>query len=345
MRDLDYQFGDDGIFWMPYEDFLIRFVEIWRTRLFTADWKVTQKWTTVQVPWAGDYNPTKFQFTLSEPTRAVIVLSKLDASYFVGLAGQYIFDIAFRLHGKGEEPHLIRGYSSGDRSASAELDLEEGEYEVLMQISATRARKRSKIEDVVEQNWLTRRDKLIQIGLSYDLAQAKGQLDPEAEEKAEASPSSQTQDTQAAVTPSTPTAEASMNSTTNFTSEAEEGEEATLQERGGLGAGLSDDPNPPAPAPEPVPNPAPSVVNNNDEGQDSDTVPDSGVWNATLVVGLRVFCEYGSVEIKTITPSSEEDAQKAKEEVLLDVDDPEKDLAEHFSKKVALTEETMDDDM
>ena len=297
------------------------------------------------MPWAGDYNPTKFRFTLSEPTRAVIVLSKLDASYFVGLAGQYLFDIAFRLHGKGEEPHIVRGYSSGDRSASTELDLEAGEYDVLMQISATRDRSRSKIEDIVAQNWLTRRDKLIHIGLSYDLAQAKGQLEPEAnpkaeEDKAAASSSlssSQAQDTQATITPPTPTAEASSNSTTNSTSKAEE---AAPQERVGVGAGLSDDPNPPAPEPEPAPGPIPSpdppVVSNNNEGQDSDTKPDSGVWNATLVVGLRVFCENGSVEIKTITPSSEEAVQKAKEEVLLDVDDPEKDLAEHFSKKVAL---------
>ena len=44
-----------------------------------------------------------------------------------------------------------------------------------MQISGQRDSTQPKIEDVVTQNWLARREKLMSIGLSYDLANAKGQ--------------------------------------------------------------------------------------------------------------------------------------------------------------------------
>lgn len=160
---------------MPYADFLRRYVQIWRTRLFTDDWNTAQHWTTVRVPWAGDYNDTKFEFDLPNPATTVIVLSQLDTRYFMGLTGQYSFQLSFRLHKSGEKEHIIRGSSSGDRSATTEVDLEAGTYEVLLQISGQRDSTLSKVEDVVTQNWLARREKLMAIGLSYDLANAKGQ--------------------------------------------------------------------------------------------------------------------------------------------------------------------------
>ncbi|KAH7360923.1 hypothetical protein BKA65DRAFT_449690 [Rhexocercosporidium sp. MPI-PUGE-AT-0058] len=177
LKELDFTFGNEGIFWMPYESFLERFVEIWRARLFTEDWNVSQHWTTIQVPWSGDYNDTEFEFVITESTTTVIVLSQLDGRYFGGLTGQYDFDLAFRLHVAGESEYIVRGYSSGERSAVAEVDLEPGTYRVLLQIEAFRRPWRPKIEDVVKENWLDRRDKLIRIGLSYDLAHAKGKVE------------------------------------------------------------------------------------------------------------------------------------------------------------------------
>ena len=175
MKALEYKFGNDGIFWMPYADFLRRYSQVWRTRLFTDDWNVAQHWTTIQVPWAGDYNDSKFEFDLPTAATTVIVLSQLDSRYFMGLTGQYTFQLGFRLHKSGEKQHIIRGYSSGDRSATTEVDLEAGKYEVLLQISGLRDPTLPKVEDVVSQNWLARREKLMAIGLSYDLANAKGQ--------------------------------------------------------------------------------------------------------------------------------------------------------------------------
>lgn len=175
MKALEHKFGNEGIFWMPYADFLRRYSQIWRTRLFTDDWNIAQHWTTIQVPWAGDYNDTKFEFDLPKAATTVIVLSQLDTRYFMGLTGQYTFQLSFRLHKSGEKQHIIRGYSSGDRSATTEVDLEAGIYEVLLQISGQRDSQLPKVEDIVTQNWLARREKLMSIGLSYDIANAKGQ--------------------------------------------------------------------------------------------------------------------------------------------------------------------------
>ena len=166
IKALDYKFGNDGIFWMPFDDFLDRFVQFWRTRLFSSEWNVSQHWTTVQVPWSGDYNDTSFEFKIAEPGQTVIVLSQLDSRYFMGLSGQYAFTMAFRVHKVNETAYLVRGYSSGDRSAVAEVNLEPGTYEVKMQIQGFRDPTLPKVEDVVKQNWLSRRDKLIRIGVA-----------------------------------------------------------------------------------------------------------------------------------------------------------------------------------
>ncbi|KAF7949106.1 hypothetical protein EAE96_008276 [Botrytis aclada] len=177
LHALNHRFGNEGIFWMPYEDFLDRYDEIWRTRVFHNDcfnWHVTQHWTTVNVPWSGEYNETSFHFTVPVPTTTVIVLSQLDTRYFGGLTGQYTYYLSFNLHTPGQKSHIVRGYSSGDRSATTEIFLEAGTYEVHLQITGYRDDALPEVEDVVKDNWLDRRDKLIQIGLKHDMAYAKG---------------------------------------------------------------------------------------------------------------------------------------------------------------------------
>lgn len=77
MQKLDHRFGDDGAFWISYEDLLKKYQTFDRTRLFTDDWKVTQQWTSLTVPWTVDYHNTKFSFTL-EKKALVIVLSQVS---------------------------------------------------------------------------------------------------------------------------------------------------------------------------------------------------------------------------------------------------------------------------
>ncbi|KFY52692.1 hypothetical protein V497_08457, partial [Pseudogymnoascus sp. VKM F-4516 (FW-969)] len=161
IRDLGHTFGDDGIFWIRYQDLLRKYDEIYRTRLFSEEWRVAQQWVNVDVPWAGDYLDTRFEVTLDKGAQTVIILSQLDE----------------RVHKKGEEDYLMRTHGEfyRQRSVSAELFLEAGTYEIRMKVAASRNEKAHKVEDIVKGNWLDRREKLLQVGLSYDIAHAKGQ--------------------------------------------------------------------------------------------------------------------------------------------------------------------------
>ncbi|KAL5326523.1 hypothetical protein ACEPPN_004209 [Leptodophora sp. 'Broadleaf-Isolate-01'] len=326
LKELDFTFGNEGIFWMPYESFLERFVEIWRARLFTEDWNVSQHWTTIQVPWSGDYNDTEFEFVITEPTTTVIVLSQLDSRYFGGLTGQYDFNLAFRLHVAGESEYIVRGYSSGERSAVAEVDLEPGTYRVLLQIEAFRRPWRPKIEDVVKENWLDRRDKLIRIGLSYDLAHAKGKVEEavlpkEVENKAVVEKKAEGTETKEKKAEEKQTEEKSVEekpkeSTAAASTEAESkpvAEEPASHPAGPPGEeGLGAEPNAPPPPPA-----------HEDDSDDEDGEGDDAPWNAPLVVSLRVFCHKTAATIKVIRNDAEEVTAETKPE--LDVDDPEKD--------------------
>lgn len=78
MKKLDHRFGDDGAFWMSYDDLLKKYQTFDRVRLFTDEWKVTQQWTSLEVPWSVNYHDTKFNFTLDEATTVMIVLSQVS---------------------------------------------------------------------------------------------------------------------------------------------------------------------------------------------------------------------------------------------------------------------------
>ena len=71
-----------------------------------------------------------------------------------------------------------------NRSATTELDLEAGRYLVMIKIIAWRDKARTRPEEVVKKVCETRPEKLMAVGLSYDLAHAKGHLkDSELEHK------------------------------------------------------------------------------------------------------------------------------------------------------------------
>ncbi|KAE8449002.1 hypothetical protein EG329_008590 [Mollisiaceae sp. DMI_Dod_QoI] len=185
MQKLEHRFGDDGSFWMSYDDLLKKYQTFDRTRLFNEEWKVTQQWTSLNVPWTVGYHDTEFHFTLEKAAAVVIVLSQLDQRYFCGLEGQYEFELSFRVHKAGEEDYIVRSHGNYwmRRSVTAELELEAGEYHVLMKVEAEKDEFASSVEDVVRNNAKDRRDKLMRIGLSYDMAMAKGKIVETDEEK------------------------------------------------------------------------------------------------------------------------------------------------------------------
>lgn len=114
-------------------------------------------------------------------------MEKLDDRYFIGLEGQYTFTLYFRIEKEGETDYIVRSHGNYNmkRSVNVDIELEAGTYFVLMKISAKRNTERPTVEEIIRDNCKAKQDKLIQIGLSYDLAHAKGQAKESESEKIE----------------------------------------------------------------------------------------------------------------------------------------------------------------
>lgn len=199
MIKLEHTFGDDGVFWISYKDFLKHFPSINRLRLFDKEWQVAQQWTSVNVPWTVDYLDTKFQFTLDQKAPVVVVLSQPDDRYFYGLRGRFLYSLHFRVYKEGEGAGdeeggrwIVRSmHNSGNetvftRSVSAEIeDLEPGTYNVVFKVTAVRSQQPTAEESILKYA-VERKEKLLHVGRRYDYAQTKGNLRAmeEANEKA-----------------------------------------------------------------------------------------------------------------------------------------------------------------
>ena len=77
LKRLRYEFSDDGVFWMSFEDVLNSFKWIHRTRLFDDKWTVAQQWTSDPVSWVSGYLKSKFIIEVKSQGLAVIVFSKV----------------------------------------------------------------------------------------------------------------------------------------------------------------------------------------------------------------------------------------------------------------------------
>ncbi|CAK7565635.1 MAG: hypothetical protein SEPTF4163_003558 [Sporothrix epigloea] len=180
-EEVGHTFGSDSTFWIAYEDFMLKFQNVDRTRLFRdPDWLCCQRWIGVDVPWKTSYNE-KFHIKLTKTSPLVLVLSQLDARYFRGLAGQYYFRLHFRLHEQGRpgaEDYIVRSHGNYlmDRSVSVELpSMEPGNYSVFLSVVAERESKNLSVEDVIKRELKPRveNEKLAQVGQAYDLAHSK----------------------------------------------------------------------------------------------------------------------------------------------------------------------------
>lgn len=86
--------------------------------------------------------------------------------------------LKFRVQKEGSDDYIVRSQSSHlmSRSVNVEIDLEPGRYYVFMKITAFRHNAMDSTEEAVSRRASNRREKLVQIGLSYDLAHAKGRV-------------------------------------------------------------------------------------------------------------------------------------------------------------------------
>ncbi|CAK1367505.1 unnamed protein product [Cercospora beticola] len=183
MTKLNHTFGDDGVFWISYKDFLKHFPSINRVRLFDDTWTVSQQWTCVNVPWTVDYLDTKFQITVSEAGSVVVVLAQPDDRYYYGLRGRMLYSLHFRIYKADEERWIVRSmHNSGaetlfTRSVSAEIDnLEPDTYDVVFKVTATRSATGMTAEEAIMKYAVNRKEKLLNVGRRFDYAQSKGNL-------------------------------------------------------------------------------------------------------------------------------------------------------------------------
>lgn len=201
LAKLDHKFGDDGIFWMSFDDMMAQFMYLHRTRLFDDQWTVVQQWTSINISWVTGYMQTKFLVEIKKGGPVVLVLTQvcltckshwnellanfnlqLDNRYFQGLEGQYTFTLHFLLRedGSPSAERIVRARSEWEsRSVSAEIDLNPGRYEVIPKIQAERYKDLDMVDDVVRE-WAEKNpQKLRQIGMNYDLAHAKAGIENE----------------------------------------------------------------------------------------------------------------------------------------------------------------------
>lgn len=181
--ELGHKFGNDSVFWISFEDLLRKYQHFDRTRLFmdSPDWRVTQQWISVEVPWRAEFEQ-RFRIVLKKESPVVLVLSQLDDRYFDGLQGQYRFRLQFRLHEVGssdEEDYIVRSHGNYlmDRSVVTELkSLNAGTYSVYVMVVADRDTNMDSVEEVVRAQCRDRidNDKLSRVGMAYDLAHKKG---------------------------------------------------------------------------------------------------------------------------------------------------------------------------
>ncbi|TVY16830.1 Calpain-A [Lachnellula arida] len=182
-KELNHQFGNDSVFWISYQDLLRKYQHFDRTRLFMdcPDWRITQKWISVEVPWKAEFEQ-KFRIVLKKESPVVLVLSQLDDRYFDGLQGQYKFRLQFRLHevdSPGEQDYIVRSHGNYlmERSVVTELkSLPAGTYSVFIMVVADRDLTQLTIEEVTKEQCKQKvdNDKLAQVGTSYDIAHSKG---------------------------------------------------------------------------------------------------------------------------------------------------------------------------
>jgi len=290
LQRVGHKFGDDGIFWMSYNDFLQTYKHLNRTRIFDDSWYTAQKWATMQVPFNTlDYQQIKFLINVPEDTETVIVLSQLDTRYFQGLEGQYDYVLQFRVSdSEKEDDYIVRSKPNYElnRSTNVEIYLRKGNYTVLVKVEAE-DRERKNPAEVIEDNLPKRITKVTTVGRLYDLAHQKGL--PETEEELPAPTDALPE--KAVVEEKVTNAETQTATASTSTSEA-----STSTDTPPSTAETSTTPaQPPASA-------KAETVKGSDDDDEDDDEDEKKPWNASCVVGLRVYSKQPELAIRVILP-------------------------------------------
>jgi len=278
MDKLGHRFGDDGEFWMQYEDLMHYCRDFHRTRLYDETWSIAQKWTSVKVPWMDVYLPTKFLVEISKAGTVVFMLTQLDDRYFRGLQGRYSFATSYVVRKKGAELDdnilsvpLFQTLNFRAQS-SGEVHIEPGQYEVLIKIYAW---EKDNVEplDLIRSAIENAPDKLKQIGSNYDYAHSILENDDQEHEKVETEDDGKKVETKK----ESEKVDAKIDSESEKVETEEDGEEAECEEDG-----------------------EEAECEEDCEEDESEEESKKKIWDPVAVVGLRVLAQVSSINIQVV---------------------------------------------
>jgi len=151
---------------MEYTDWLEAFSLIDRTIFFDETWTMSSQWLEVTcppLPSAWSYGEVSYKFSLSGPTKVVIVLSKLDDRYFRDLRGRANWTMDFSLVRQGEKTPIASSSHSYlyIRSVNLEATLEAGTYLVYVRLDRTLRPYQGAEEDKVDDNELRKLSRIM----------------------------------------------------------------------------------------------------------------------------------------------------------------------------------------
>ena len=134
MQLLGHKFGDDGSFWMTYEDFLKQWTVVDSCKLFDSSWQVYTTWIQYNVVPKSN---GKFILTVPEDSFTIIVLQQPDDRYF-SVPSKYSYQLSFRVYEKGCETYKARSRATvrmAPRGINLEIQLPAGTYEIVPRIN------------------------------------------------------------------------------------------------------------------------------------------------------------------------------------------------------------------
>ncbi|CAG8545766.1 2665_t:CDS:2 [Dentiscutata heterogama] len=135
MIKLNHRFGDDGTFWMSYDDFLNYWDMVDMCRLFDSSWMAYITWINYNVV---PRSKGKFKLSLPEECHLIIVLQQPDSRYFCD-DPKYDYQLSFRVFKEGDDStYLVRSRSTfpfASRSINHEVKLPAGDYIIIPHVT------------------------------------------------------------------------------------------------------------------------------------------------------------------------------------------------------------------
>ncbi|KAJ3112569.1 hypothetical protein HK100_002285 [Physocladia obscura] len=161
MTLLGHRFGDDGQFWMEYDDVLKMWDNISIATLFDDSWLMVNSSAELKASFPAEFSATVFDIDATKEGPAYIVLSQLDTRYFKSIEGAFEYRLTFQIVKidvkTGAETNFkfppVSSLIDLTRSTKVHVkNLPVGKYRVYPKVSATPLGRTKNIDEIIEYN-------------------------------------------------------------------------------------------------------------------------------------------------------------------------------------------------